>query len=118
MRLYIVRRVVGFSLSILFVCLVGSWMHATATAQSTLTDQQIAAVKKVSKFINGFRSIKGEFTQSSSKGAASKGVLYLQKPGKMRLEYAAPNPFVIVSDGNWLTVKNRSKDKCGTVPSL
>ena len=50
------------------------------------------------------------------KGTVSRGIFYLQKPGKMRFEYASPNPFVIVSDGNWVTIKNRSKDKADQYP--
>ena len=60
--------------------------------------------------------MQGEFTQTGPKGNVSRGVFYLQKPGKMRFEYASPNPFVIVSDGNWVTIKNRSKDKADQYP--
>ena len=59
----------------------------------------------------GFKTLEGEFTQVSSKGNVSKGVFIISKPGKMRFEYASPNPFIIVSDGTWVTVKNRAKDK-------
>ena len=82
----------------------------------TLTPQQTAAVGQISNFINGFKTLQGEFTQTGPKGTVSRGVFYLQKPGKMRFEYASPNPFVIVSDGNWVTIKNRSKDKADQYP--
>jgi outer membrane lipoprotein-sorting protein len=81
-----------------------------------LTADQSAAVKEVADYIQGFRTIQGEFTQVSSKGNVSKGVFVLSKPGKMRFEYAAPNPFIIVSDGTWVTIKNRAKDKAEEYP--
>lgn len=81
-----------------------------------LTADQNAAVKEVADYIQGFKTIQGEFTQVSSKGNVSKGVFVLSKPGKMRFEYAAPNPFIIVSDGTWVTIKNRSKDKAEEYP--
>jgi outer membrane lipoprotein-sorting protein len=34
----------------------------------------------------------------------------------MRFEYAPPNPFLIVADGTWLTVKNRKKEKGDQYP--
>jgi outer membrane lipoprotein-sorting protein len=80
------------------------------------TTDQSAAVKEVADYIQGFRTIQAEFTQVSSKGNVSKGVFVLSKPGKMRFEYAAPNPFIIVSDGTWVTIKNRAKDKAEEYP--
>jgi outer membrane lipoprotein-sorting protein len=34
----------------------------------------------------------------------------------MRFEYAPPNPFLIVADGKWLTIKNRKKEKGDQYP--
>src|SRR4051794_9533950 len=81
-----------------------------------LTPEQTKAIDRISDFINGFKSLQGEFTQTGPRGTVSKGTFYLSKPGKMRFEYAAPNPFVIVSDGNWVTVKNRAKDAADQYP--
>ena len=52
----------------------------------------------------------------SPKGNVSAGVFYISKPGKMRFEYAPPNPFIIVSDGRWVTVKNNAKNKADQYP--
>ena len=89
---------------------------AGAARSIDLTTEQSAKVKEVADYIQGFRTIQGEFTQVSSKGNVSKGVFVLSKPGKMRFEYAAPNPFIIVSDGTWVTIKNRAKDKAEEYP--
>ncbi|MGE0238851.1 MAG: outer membrane lipoprotein carrier protein LolA [Parvibaculaceae bacterium] len=89
---------------------------AEAAKSVDLTAGQSAAVKAVADYIQGFRTLQGEFTQVSSKGNVSKGVFVLAKPGKMRFEYASPNPFIIVSDGTWVTIKNRAKDKAEEYP--
>jgi outer membrane lipoprotein-sorting protein len=34
----------------------------------------------------------------------------------MRFEYSPPNPFIIVSDGTWVTIKNRAKDSADQYP--
>jgi outer membrane lipoprotein-sorting protein len=94
-----------------------SFLGSAGIAKSIdLTADQSAAVKEVADYIEGFKTIEGEFTQVSSKGNVSKGVFVISKPGKMRFEYAAPNPFIIVSDGTWVTIKNRAKDKAEEYP--
>jgi outer membrane lipoprotein-sorting protein len=94
-----------------------SFLGTAGIAKSVdLTADQSAAVKKVADYIQGFKTLEGEFTQVSSKGNVSKGVFVISKPGKMRFEYAAPNPFIIVSDGTWVTIKNRTKDKAEEYP--
>lgn len=81
-----------------------------------LTAGQKAAVDGISKYLNSFKTLQGEFTQISPKGNQSQGVFYISKPGKMRFEYAPPNPYLIVADGTWLTVKNVKKEKGDQFP--
>jgi outer membrane lipoprotein-sorting protein len=106
----------GFVGALAGLALVSFAGAAPAATEIKLTPEQTAAVGEISNFINGFTTLQGEFTQTGPKGTVSRGVFYLQKPGKMRFEYASPNPFVIVSDGNWVTIKNRSKDKADQYP--
>ncbi len=81
-----------------------------------LTPEQLHSVNKISDFINSFQSLKSDFTQISPKGQATRGVLYISKPGKLRFDYAAPNPLLIVSDGRWLTIKDRVREKGDQFP--
>ena len=89
---------------------------AEAAKEIKLTAEQAASVKAISAYINSFKSLQGEFVQTGPKGNSVKGVFFLSKPGKMRFEYAAPNPFLIVSDGRWVTIKNQKKDKADQYP--
>jgi outer membrane lipoprotein-sorting protein len=66
--------------------------------------------------MNSFITLQGEFTQISPKGNVSKGVMFISKPGKLRFEYSPPNPFLLVSDGKWVTLKNRAKEKGDQFP--
>ncbi len=89
---------------------------ARAAEPLTLTPEQEAAINGISAYLNSFKTLQGEFTQISPKGNLSQGVFYISKPGKMRFEYAPPNPFLIVADGTWLTVKNVKKEKGDQFP--
>jgi outer membrane lipoprotein-sorting protein len=87
-----------------------------AASAANLNPEQLDAVEKVTNYLNSFASLQGEFTQISPRGQMSKGVVLISKPGKMRFEYAPPSPLLIVSDGKWLTVKNRVKEKGDQFP--
>lgn len=91
-------------------------LPAGATATVQLSSQQAGAIQQISDYINSIRNMQGEFTQISPKGNLSRGVFFISKPGKMRFEYAPPNPFLIVADGTWLTIKNTVKEKGDQFP--
>ena len=91
-------------------------LPAAPAIASALTPEQETAINGISDYLNSFKTMQGEFTQVSPKGNLSRGVFYISKPGKMRFEYAPPNPFLIVSDGTWLTVKNVKKEKGDQFP--
>ncbi|MFT3988598.1 LolA family protein [Aestuariivirga sp.] len=112
MRLQKLLRLVA--LGSLLIGTVPMAAHAAAAIQ--LTDAQSASIQHISDYINSFSSLQGEFTQVSPKGNLSRGVFYISKPGKMRFDYAPPNPFLIVADGRWLTIKNRAKEKGDQFP--
>lgn len=91
-------------------------LPAAAAEPLKLDPEQQAAVNAISDYLNSFKTLQGEFTQISPKGNMSQGIFYIAKPGKMRFEYAPPNPFLIVSDGTWLTIKNVKKEKGDQFP--
>jgi outer membrane lipoprotein-sorting protein len=104
------RAVLGLG----FMFLAASPSHAAKPI--SISAEQAASINAISKFINSFKTMQGEFTQISPKGNLSRGVFFIAKPGKMRFEYAPPNPFLIVSDGKWLTIKNTKKEKGDQFP--
>ncbi len=108
-------------LSVSAICLLGisAILPATtspASAQTRLTQPQLAAVNEIARYFNSIRSMKGQFTQTGPRGRVSSGVFYIVKPGRMRFEYAPPNPLLVVSDGSWLYVKNRKRNRVDHYP--
>lgn len=81
-----------------------------------LGNKETRVVQKISDFFNGFSTLSGEFTQISPRGRVSTGKFYIAKPGRMRFEYSPPNPFVIVSDGSWVAVRNNARDTVDYYP--
>ena len=107
MRLFLALTIAAFG-----------WTNlALAKGQAlALTAEQQQAVRRVNDYINSFQSLKSDFAQVSSKGTLTNGILYISKPGKLRFEYAAPNPLLIVADGRWLTIKDRLREKGDQFP--
>lgn len=95
---------------------VGLGDFARADKPMALTVEQSSSINKISAYMNSFKTMQGEFTQISPMGRISKGVMLISKPGKLRFDYAAPNPFLLVSDGKWVTLKNRAKEKGDQFP--
>jgi outer membrane lipoprotein-sorting protein len=91
-------------------------MAAQKYPSVTLSADQKRSLQKINTFMNSYQSLKSDFTQISSKGQTAQGTLLISKPGKLRFEYAPPNPMLIVSDGKWLTIKNRVKEKGDQFP--
>jgi outer membrane lipoprotein-sorting protein len=96
------------------IALAASSAYAAKPTQVSPTDRIL--LDKITSYINGIRNLEGDFTQISPKGKVSTGKFYISKPGKLRFEYAPPNPFLIVSDGTWLSVNNRAHNKSDQYP--
>lgn len=72
------------------------------------SDADKADLDHVSAALNAIHTLKGSFIQIDPDGQIDEGVFYIEKPGRMRFEYHAPNPVLIVSDGSTVAVQNRS----------
>ena len=87
-----------------------------AASDAELSDDQRGAIQKITAYFNGMRTLQGEFMQVGPKGHISTGTFHISKPGRMRFEYAPPNPFVVVADGTWVTIKNNDKNTADQYP--
>jgi outer membrane lipoprotein-sorting protein len=67
-----------------------------------------ADLDKVSAYLNGIHALKSNFVQLDPDGQMEQGMLYIQKPGKVRFTYNPPNPTLIVATGGKVYVKNTS----------
>lgn len=70
------------------------------------SDEENAQLKRISAYLNSIKNVQGKFLQVAASGASDQGTFYLRKPGRMRFEYAKPNPNLVVSDGTTLAVEN------------
>ena len=71
---------------------------------------------RVDTALNNTLSFSGRFDQYAADGSVESGQIYLQRPGKMRFEYDAPSPLLIVSDGVTMTQQDRALETFDRVP--
>jgi len=69
------------------------------------------SLNKVSDYINGLTTLQADFEQINSDGSIDRGKLYIRRPGRMRLEYTAPNnALVIAGAGSVAIFDDKSKN--------
>lgn len=99
-------RLVPASLPARLAAFVLAALVLAAGPALALSDQDRDDLARVSAYLNGISSLTGEFAQFAPDGTLDQGRFWLRKPGRMRFEYQAPNPNLIVSDGYTVAVIN------------
>jgi len=89
---------------------------ADAAKEAKLSANEKATIQKIATYLNNIQFLNGEFVQRSPSGNISQGVFYMSKPGRLRFEYAEPNPFLVVSDGTYVIVKDRRLKRADHYP--
>lgn len=66
-----------------------------------ITAAERPAIIRIEDYLTNIKTISSRFSQISPDGGISYGNFYLQRPGKLRMEYDPPVPVLVVgSDGN------------------
>lgn len=100
------RRLVFAFIASLTSILLGAAGHAPVPQLTQFSDEQKAALDRVSDYLNSVRTLRGAFTQIDPDGSIEEGEIYLAKPGKVRFEYRPPSSVLIVSDGDTVAIRN------------
>ena len=69
--------------------------------------KQRALADRISAYLSGVKTMVGEFVQVGPDGSKTQGQVYLQKPGRVRFEYADPSPIELIADGSSVVVRDR-----------
>jgi outer membrane lipoprotein-sorting protein len=86
-----------------------SWEAAVEAAHAPtplIGDEQAAAVQRINAYFNGITNLQGSFEQIDPSNKRSTGRFYVQRPGKIRFDYAPPSALRIVADGYSLAIED------------
>ena len=106
------RRIVAFAAA--FAGLVGlaaPGLAVSTVGATTLTDDQRAAVNRLSQTINAISTMQGRFVQIGPSGERAEGFFVLHRPGRLLFRYLPPMRLQIIADGQGLLVRD---DSAGT----
>lgn len=86
---------------------------AVDTAMDTATETTAAepfdtdaALVRINESLNAITTLRAEFTQVAPDGSAERGILTLRRPGRLRFEYAAPSPLLVVAGGGTVAIRD------------
>lgn len=71
---------------------------------------------RISAYLNSITTLAGDFVQIDPDGLLSEGEFFISRPGRIRFEYAEPNPALVISDGFWVAVIDKRYDQIDRYP--
>ena len=91
-----------------FLIIMSLFFSSISYANTDLTNDT-KLLKEIETYMNALQSISGTFNQKSSNGAKDSGTFYINKPGRMRLEYKSP--ILLVADGSSIVYFDKQLDQ-------
>ena len=70
--------------------------------------EQDQAVDRINGYFNAITNLQGSFEQMDATNNRTTGRFYVQRPGKIRFDYAPPSALRIVADGHFLAIEDGS----------
>ena len=74
------------------------------------------SILKVENFFKTLKTIEADFIQVSPSGKTSEGKIFLDLPGKLRIDYNQPNNILITTKGFWIVIQNRQLKSTNNIP--
>ncbi len=105
-----------FFLSLLVAVLFSQQAFAAVKAVPyRLDNEDKAALARVENYLTGIRTISADFIQADPNGNISTGKFYLERPGKLRMEYAPPTPVLMVTSGGYIIYYDKELDQVSRI---
>ena len=102
-----------FLTGVLSLAAIAPVLGAARTAKGEVSK---APVDRVEAYLNSIETLSARFLQVDSAGNVAHGQLYMRRPGRLRFEYDAPSPLLLVADGVWLILHDKELDQVNRFP--
>jgi outer membrane lipoprotein-sorting protein len=76
-----------------------------------------AAIARVEQYLNGLTSFRARFLQIAQNGGQATGVAWIVRPGRMRFDYDAPEPTLLVASSGQVLMYDRELRQPTIVPA-
>lgn len=92
----------------------GEPLAITPVAAAALDSE--TAIQKANATLNGVVTMSADFSQTGGDGRRVTGLVYVQRPGRVRFEYNKPSTMEVVSDGSTVLVRDRKLNTSDPYP--
>ena len=114
--LKLILRSALLAIGLVLLPIGASTVFAAKVKSMEITPDIEASIGRINAYFNSFQTLRGDLTQTSPRGRAARGVFFIAKPGKLRFEVEPPTPYIMASDGKWLTLTNKKMNKGDQFP--
>jgi outer membrane lipoprotein-sorting protein len=83
---------------------------------AALSERDLADIALAETYLNSFSRLKANFLQITDDGSSSEGIVYLSRPGKLRMQYDPPAQLVLIADGTFLIVDDKRYENPSYIP--
>ena len=105
LSLIIIKYLSVIILSVIFSC-----------SQAVSSNEQKLLKTKIENFFINLNTLEANFIQVSPSGNISNGKIFIDLPGKLRLDYNKPSNLLITCKGFWLVVQDRKRKSTNNIP--
>ena len=102
--------------AVLLAAIIVAPANAADFKRAQLSAQDRVDITHAQDALNDIATLKARFLQISSNGAQAEGNVYLHRPGRLRLQYDPPSPLLVVADGTFLIVHDKTLDNPSYIP--
>ena len=83
---------------------------------SNALEKNKSATLQIEKFFKNLITLEANFIQVSPSGNVSNGKIYLDLPGKLRIDYENPSNLLITCKGFWIVIQDRDTKTTNNIP--
>jgi outer membrane lipoprotein-sorting protein len=85
-------------------------------AGAALQPSDLADLAEIERYLDSIRTMAARFQQYDQEGRIATGRIYLARPGRMRVEYDPPTPYLLVASSGALVYYDAEIDQVTTLP--
>lgn len=83
---------------------------------SSAFEKDKLATSQIESFFDNFTTLEANFIQVSPSGNVSNGKIFLDLPGKLRIDYENPKNLLITCKGFWIVIQDRDTKTTNNIP--
>lgn len=91
-------------------------LPSTTSAAGADFQADASTIARVENYLNSITTLRASFLQVAPDGAVSEGMLYLARPGRLRIEYDPPATVLMVGNGSRIVYYDRKLGQVSELP--